>query len=1041
MKRFFFLCAAALFAVSSSADTPNWQNPRVFQQGRMPMRSTFYLYPSASQTRTDTYANSPFYRSLAGRWKFNWVEDAQGYPEDFYAVDYDDSSWGTIPVPGIWEMNGYGEPVYLNVGYAWRGNAPKNPPTVPIKENHVGSYRHSFTLPSDWRGKDVFIHFGSVTSCIELWINGRRVGYSEDSKLEAEFDITPYLKTGENLLAARVMRWCDGSYLEDQDFWRLSGIARDVYIYARDKKRMLDIRITPDLVDDFSTGTLDVAASFTRGVRSAEFCLWDGGRLVEKKTVRPAADGTAGCSFSVENVEAWSAESPYLYKLTVEVGDGRRVTEAAALSVGFRKVEIRDGQLLVNGQPILIKGVNRHEMNPWRGYLLTREDMLRDIQIMKDLNINAVRTCHYPDDALWYELCSRYGLYVLDEANVESHGMGYGKESLAHREDYLDAHLSRNKRMVLRDKNHPCIIIWSMGNEAGFGENFKQVYKWIKSYDSSRPVQYERAILNPETDIHCPMYSSYDYCRKYAESNPDRPLIMCEYAHAMGNSVGCLKEYWDMVRLYPKFQGGFIWDFADQALCRENEDGTLTYTYGGDYLATDPTDENFNCNGVIAADRTLHPHAREVAYQYRPLHTSAHDAVHGKVRVFNENFFIGTDNFMLEWTLAADGVVVEKGCMESFDVAPQSSSVLDLGFDASGYVESGKEILLTVYYSFKKPVRAHNAPTGIKYAAYDQLRLSDYDFRAVAAFDRSGGSVTVTRDAACVAVSGKEWNIRFDTVSGFMTEYAVGGENMLSEPVRPCFARACTDNDKGARLHFKYKIWRHPVFVLESLDAVSDGPCAVIKAAYSIEGTSARLSMSYTVNPKGEVYVSQRLDAAENENLPAMFRFGVRFAMPGRYSTVDYYGLGPWENYSDRSSSALLGRYSQSVGEQYHHGYVRPQESGTHCELRCWAVSGLNGYGLEIVSPECFSASALEYSLEQMDCDGPLAVRHSSELVPSGDTYVHVDMRQMGLGTSSCGPMTHWKYMLPYGDYSFEFVVRPYSRDWMSGDFQRERKE
>ena len=1036
MKRLSTLLAATVFALSSWADVPVWQNPQVFQQNRLPMRSTFYLYPSASQTRTDTYGNSPFYKSLAGRWKFCWTEDAELYPQDFYVEGYDDSAWGTIPVPGIWEMNGYGEPVYLNYGFAWRGNAPKTPPTVPVKENHVGSYRHAFTLPADWRGKDVFIHFGSVTSCLELWINGRRVGYSEDSKLEAEFDITPFLKSGENLLAARVMRWCDGTYLEDQDFWRMSGIARDVYVYARDKKRMEDLFVTPDLTDDCKTGTLGVQASFTRGVRSAELCLWDGKRLVEKKTVRPAADGTGACSFTVDDVKAWSAESPYLYKLTIEVSDGRRITEATAQSVGFRKVEMRDGQLLLNGKPVLIKGVNRHEMNPYRGYLLTRDDMLRDIQIMKDLNVNAVRTCHYPNDPLWYELCDRYGLYVVDEADVESHGMGYGKESLAHRADYLDAHLDRNRRMVFRDKNHPCIIIWSMGNEAGFGDNFREVYKWIKSYDASRPVQYERAGLNPETDIYCPMYPSYETCRKYAESDPDRPLIMCEYAHAMGNSVGGLKEYWDMIRLYPKFQGGFIWDFADQALCRQNGDGTETFTYGGDYKSTDPSDENFNCNGVIAADRTLHPHAYEVAYQYRPIHTFPYDALHGKVKVFNENFFTGTDNYRLEWRLAADGFTVESGCMESFDIAPQSYSVLDLGYDASKYAESGREVMLTVYYSLKRPVRVHNAPTGIEYAAYDQLRISDYDFSAVGAFDRSGGCVSVSRENGDIVLSAADWDIGFDTVSGFMTRYAVGDRNMLSERMEPCFARACTDNDLGAHLDSKNEIWRHPVFGLESLDAVSDGPCAVVRAVYSIKGTAARLDISYTANPKGEVYVSQRLDAAQDEKLPALFRFGMRFAMPARYSTVSYYGLGPWENYSDRRSSALLGRYIQSVEEQYHHGYVRPQESGTRCGLRSWAVLSRDGMGIEVVSTARFSASALEYSLEQLDCDGPQAVKHPSELAVGGDTYVHVDMRQTGVGcVNSWGALPIPKYMLPYGDYLFEFVMRPYSQDYLRGFF------
>ena len=1037
MKRLLVSLAAAFFAISSWADVPVWQNPHVNQQNRLPMRSTFYLFPSAEYARGDGYdevlqgdffKDNLFYNSLAGRWKFHWTKDAESCPQDFYTVGFDDSAWDEIPVPGIWEMNGYGDPVYLNIGYAWRGNAPTVPPTVPVKDNHTGSYRTTFYVDHDWRGKDVFIHFGSVTSCLELWINGKRVGYSEDSKLEAEFDITPYIDFGDkgNLLAARVMRWCDGTYLEDQDFWRMSGIARDVYIYARDRKRMQDWLVTADLADDYKTGVLSVQASFTHGVRSAEFSLWDGERLVERKSVRPDAAGGAACTFTVENVGQWSAESPYLYKLTAEVRDGRRITEATVQSVGFRKVEMRGGKLLVNGKPILIKGVNRHEMSPDKGYVVSRHDMLRDIRIMKDLNINAVRTCHYPNDPLWYEMCSRYGLYVVDEADVESHGMGYGKESLAHRADYLDAHLERNRRMVLRDKNHPCIIIWSMGNEAGFGENFKQVYSWIKGFDKTRPVQYERAGLNPETDIYCPMYPSYDYARKYSESDPGRPLIMCEYAHAMGNSVGGLKEYWDMIRLYPKFQGGFIWDFADQALCRRSEDGKQMFTYGGDYNSYDPSDGNFNCNGVVASDRKLHPHAYEVAYQYRPLHTFAHDALRGKVKVFNENFFVGTDNYRLRWRLEADGDSIRGGCVESFDIAPQSSAVIDLGYDATPYVQGGKEVTLTVFYLQKEPSEAYDCPT-VKYVAYDQIRLSDYDFAASSALDRSGDKVNISRSEENISVSGESWNVVFDAGSGFMYRYVVGGKDYLSEPLAPCFARACTDNDLGAGLDTKYMTWRRPHFRLLNIDASMDGACAVVRADYAVEGTAARLSITYTVNPKGEVGVCQDMQAGKNEKLPPLFRFGMRFAMPLRYSTLSYYGLGPWENYADRESSALLSRYVQSVGEQYHYGYVRPQESGTKCGLRSWAVTDRNGAGLEIVAPTEFSASALYHSLEELDCDSQQTVKHSCELSNDRENvYVHVDLRQMGVGcVNSWGALPLDKYMLPYGDYRFEYVIRP----------------
>ncbi len=998
----------------------------MFGQGREPMRSTFYLYPSAEQARTDTYAGSPFYESMNGEWKFFWAEDADMCPDGFYRRDFDDSSWPTIPVPGIWEMNGYGDPVYINTGWAWRGKAPSNPPIVPVKDNHTGSYRHLFTVPAQWRGKDVFIHFGSVTSNLELWINGKRVGYSEDSKLPVEFDITRYLENGENLIAAKVMRWCDGTYLEDQDFWRMSGIARDVYIYARDRKRMEDIRITSGLADGYTAGVLNVSAWFTHGVKSAEFVLRDGGHVVDRTVVRPSSDGHTDFSFFVPDVKRWSAEEPNLYTLTVEVSDGRRITEAAAQSVGFRSVEIRDGQLLLNGQPVYIKGVNRHEMNPVGGYLLSRDDMLRDIRIMKDLNINAVRTCHYPDDPLWYELCDRYGLYVVDEANLESHGMGYGKESLAHRQDYAAAHLARNRRMVLRDKNHPCVIIWSMGNEAGFGENFKAVYDWIKSYDSSRPVHYERAGLNPQTDIYCPMYPPYDYCVKYCESNPHRPLIMCEYAHAMGNSMGGIGEYWNLIRRYPCFQGGFIWDFADQALYRENPDGCITFTYGGDYRADDPTDESFNCNGVVAADRTLHPHAYEVAYQYRPILTSDCDAACGKVDVFNDNFFVGTGNYIMEWELLADGCPVKSGCVPDFDIAPRCSAVLDLGFDASPWVSQGMEVVLNVRYRLKNPVPIHCRPSGIEYAAWDRIRISEYDFAASMRFDESGERVILSRDESGVTVAGEGWNIFFDA-DGFLSSYDRGGRRMLAGALVPCFRRACTDNDRGARLNERCRVWRDAVPRLQTLETAYEGACAVIRAVYSVCGTGAALTLVYTVNPKGEILVSERMTRGKGEQQPSLMRFGMRTAMPGRYCEVNYYGLGPWENYSDRSASAILGRYCQSVDEQYHTGYVRPQESGTRTGLRSWAVTSRMQEGLEFVSGDEFSASASPFSLEQIDCDTEFSVRHPSELKLKGLTYVHIDLRQMGVGcVNSWGALPSDEHMLPYGDYAFEFMIRPW---------------
>ena len=687
MKRFFSAVlfalamgtAVAAFAATPESDLPHWQDPRVFQKNRVPMSSYF---------ETDGMK-----LMLNGLWNFKWNEDMNARPMDFHSLSYDDSAWDEIPVPGLWELNGYGAPVYVNIGYAWKGHYANNPPFPADWHNYVGQYRRTFDLDESWSGKDIFLHIGSATSNVRVWVNGKEVGYSEDSKLEARFDITRFVKTGENLIALEIFRWCDGSYLEDQDFWRLSGIARDVYVFSREKDRIEDIKVTAS-----ADGVAKVRVDVSKGVSAVDIRLTDPKNPafaveITQPVVRKAAfrNDRGGYfienSLVVENPRLWSAETPELYDLEVAVSNRTGVTETTAIQIGFRDVCIKGGQLLVNGQPVLIKGANRHEMNPYKGYTVSEADMIQDIQIMKRLNINAVRTCHYPDDPLWYSLCDRYGLYVVAEANIESHGMGYGEETLAKREDFREAHLERIRRAVQRDYNHPSVIIWSMGNEAGHGQNFVEGYQLVKSMDPLRPVQYERAEYAPETDIMCPMYWDHEWCEKYAASNPERPLIQCEYAHAMGNSMGGLKEYWDLVRKYPSYQGGFIWDFVDQALrwpADASKYGTdHIFVFGGDFNDYDPSDNSFCCNGIIAADRTLHPHAYEVAYQYRSILTSAtaEEALKGSVSVYNEYFFIDLSRYMMNWTVEVDGYPVLSGVVPSLEVAPQQTAVCDLGFD------------------------------------------------------------------------------------------------------------------------------------------------------------------------------------------------------------------------------------------------------------------------------------------------------------------------------------------------------------------------
>ena len=622
--------------------------------------------------------------SLHGLWKFKGYETPDERTPDFYAPDTDTSAWGEMPVPGMWELNGFGDPVYLNIGYAWRGHYENNPPYVPTEHNRVGHYVRTFDLPASWSGKQIVLHIGSATSNVRVWINGRQAGYSEDSKLEARFDVTRLVVPGaENRIALEIFRWCDGSYLEDQDFWRLSGLARETYLTAREKQHVEDIR-----VEASASGELRWEVVTTRGVKSVEVSIPELGYKTQATVCDATRDGLKrfGGTASLSGIEPWSAETPRLYRMEVAPSDGKSVTERTKLDIGFRDVSISGGQLLVNGRPVLIKGANRHEMNPYRGYVVSEEEMIRDIEIMKRLNINTVRTCHYPNDPRWYDLCDRYGLYVIDEANIESHGMGYDEQTLAKDPAYEAAHLQRVTRMVQRDRNHPSIIVWSLGNEAGNGPNFEKAYDWLKQEDPTRPVQYERAVLERNTDIFCPMYRGYEGCEQYAASNPSRPMILCEYAHAMGNSMGGFKEYWDLVRKYPAFQGGCIWDFVDQALYRPVDPAIYgtdhIFAFGGDYNDYDPSDGSFNCNGIIASDRSLHPHAHEVAYQLQSIRTSAtpEEALEGRVKVYNEYFFTDLSRYAMQWEVTCNGESVLSGTLAPLDVAPQTTATLRPGY-------------------------------------------------------------------------------------------------------------------------------------------------------------------------------------------------------------------------------------------------------------------------------------------------------------------------------------------------------------------------
>ncbi len=1030
MKKYVFLGLAGCALLSANAQTfKEWQDESVNEVNRAAMHTHFFAYENAEKAGSDVKENSKNFMSMNGSWKFFWVKNADQRPTDFWKVGYNDKGWDDMKVPAVWELNGYGDPIYVNVGYPWRNQYTNNPPHVPTEKNHVGSYRREFVIPADWNGKDIVAHFGAVSSNMYLWVNGKFVGYSEDSKLEAEFDLTPYVKPGQkNLIAFQVFRWCDGSYFEDQDFFRYTGVARDCYLYARNKKRIDDIRVVPDLDAEYKSGSLAVNLSL-KGNAAVSLELLD----AANKTVATAEVKGAGKQSSVirvDNPNKWTAETPYLYTLRATLKEGGKVTEVVPLKVGFRKIELKNSQLLVNGQPVLFKGADRHEMDPDGGYVVSRERMIQDIQIMKKFNLNAVRTCHYPDDSFWYDLCDKYGIYVVAEANLESHGMGYDEATLAKVPSFKKTHLERNQRNVQRNYNHPSIIFWSLGNEAGYGSNFEAAYDWVKKEDPSRAVQYERSGYEGKTDIHCPMYLNYKDCIKYCEDDSKtKPLIQCEYAHAMGNSEGGFKEYWDLVRKYPKYQGGFIWDFVDQSCRWTGKNGKMIYAYGGDFNRFDASDNNFCDNGLISPDRVPNPHMYEVGYFYQNIWTTAADLKAGELNVYNENFFRDLSAYALEWEVMKNGTVVRTGRVENLNVAPQQTAKIKLDL---GKTCACSEWLLNVRYVQKQ--REGLIPTG-HIVAKDQLVLNAYKAPAMTLQNVTDMNIQTAlpriddANSQCVMIEGENFNIQFAKADGFMDKYMVDGLDMIKEGAKltPNFWRAPTDNDFGAGLQQKYAVWKNPEFKLTSLKSEMKDGLAVVSAEYEMPSVFAgtKLQLTYEINNRGAVKVNQKLVAEKGAKVSNIFRFGMQMVMPKSFENISYYGRGPVENYIDRKWATELGVYNQTVTDQFY-AYIRPQENGNKTDIRWWKQLNEAGRGLQFVAEAPFSASALHYTIESLDSGWEKKQEHSNEVEPADLTNLLIDKVQMGLGcVDSWGAIPREEYMLPYGDYEFTFIMQP----------------
>lgn len=1062
MKTKILAFALAAVAVTATAQTyKEWQDPEVNQVNRMAMHTHFFGYESveASKLAPEVSAN---YLSINGKWKFMWQKDADEFNKDFFKTAYNDNLWGTIPVPGCWELNGYGDPIYVNMQYPWAAQEGNNPPYVPVKNNGVGYYRHEVEVPADWKGQQIIVHFGSVSSNMYLWVNGKFVGYSEDNKLDCEFDLTKYVVPGQkNLIAMQVMRWCDGSYLEDQDYFRFTGICRDAWLYARPKQHIADIRVTPDLDADYRNGSLKVQLQTTGS--PVNLTLFD----AEGKEVATAVSKGGDVVMQVENPNKWSAETPYLYTLRAELVSGGKTLQVVPVRVGFRKIEVRNAQLLVNGQPVLIKGADRHELDPDGGYVVSRERMIQDVQIMKQFNLNAVRTCHYPDDNFWYDLCDEYGLYMVAEANVESHGMGYRMDqTLAARKDYNKAHMERNMRNIQRNFNHPAIIFWSLGNEAGYGQNFIDAYHWVKNEDPSRLCQYEGAIRGSRdmgltladacTDVYCPMYDGYESLERYGKNQEmTRPFIQCEYAHAMGNSVGGFREYWDIIRKYPNLQGGFIWDFVDQSIRWTNSKGRQIWAYGGDFNRTDASDGNFCDNGLISPDRVPNPHMYEVGYYYQNIWTSLRGA--DEVEVYNENFFRDLSAYRLEWQLVRNGEVERTGVVNDLAVAPQKRAAVKLGMGA--VPADGAEWLLNVKYVLKH--REGLLKAG-HIAAKQQLSLAEAKHVCLKAAGACGcgvwnnGNTTVTENRQVVAVSGDNFHIEFSKWSGLMEVFEANGVQLLSEGgnLKPNFWRAPTDNDYGANLHRKYGAWQNPQLRLKSIEHHQEETSTVVVTKFEIPSVAAKLEVTYNISCAGAVRVNQKMtvdqqqaervrkirfqrttprDApvAEGEmstDASDMFRYGMQMQMAEQFENIEYYGRGPVETYCDRKDSEFLGIYQSTVTDEFY-SYIRPQENGNHVDLRWWKLTDAAGRGLVVVADEPFSASALHYTIESLDEGFDKHNLHSPDIDPAPLTNLCIDQKQLGLGcVNSWGALPREEYFVKYQDYDFTFTLIPVSK-------------
>ena len=1050
-----FLLSGPLLMAQQPA-IPDWENPLLTGINNEPPHATFIPYGSEADVIKNDKDHSPWVLSLNGTWKFNWTENPSQRPEGFYKEGYDRSGWKEIKVPSTIEIQGYGYPVYVNSPYEFIHLMKPDPPKVPQDYNPVGSYFRDFTLPENWKGQQVFLHFGAVKSFCYIYLNDKQIGMGKDGKTPIEIDITPYLREGKNNLGIEVFRWSDGTYLECQDMWRMSGINRDVFLYSTPVTRIRDFFAKGELFDNYTHGWLKVttcirhlpsdAATQSDRKLSLEIALFPPGHgdQAEFRQSMPLylsgkTEDTLFFEKSIPFPTKWSAEIPALYQLvlTLRQGDGK-ILETTGCKVGFRTSEVKDGQFLINGKPVLIKGVNRHEADPVTGHYISRESMIKDIKLMKEANINTVRTCHYPDDPYWYDLCDEYGLYVIDEANIESHGMGYHPDrTLGNNPLWKEAHLNRTERMVERDKNHPSVVIWSLGNEAGYGCNFEATYDWVKHRDNSRPVWYERAETGACTDIFCPMYWSPQDLKWYGYARQSRPMILCEYAHSMGNSTGNFQDYWDVIERYPQLQGGCIWDWVDQGLKAVDQTGRAYWTYGGDYGPENvPSDGNFMCNGIMFPDRTPHPAYYEVKKVYQYVQFIPSGPSNLIIEVKNRYDFYDLTNTCIEWEITANGVRIDQGKTTPFTLLPSASKIVDLS-SRMPVMKPATEYFLNLYLKTTAPYGL--LETG-HILASEQISIP---VKSLPGVEGRPVSVTAepvtgkfpvlrpdsTSDPAKISISGKGFSVQFDRSTGTLSSLVYGGTEMIHRGPLPNFRRAPTDNDVGNRLAERSKVWFNASeerTVRSSGLVMVDPHTAEFRVSYSFAELTATMDVVYKVYANGEIKVTTTLSAVDSK-LPELPRFGMNLEINPDFNKLRWFGRGPWENYEDRKTSAFVGLWSGNVKEQFT-PYVRPQENGYKTEVR-WLTLGNGKTGMTISGDPLICFSALPYTYDDMK-GFRQGGKHLNDLHDNPFIDLNVDLRQMGVGgDDSWGARTHAEYTLPAKDYTYTFRIRPFKEE------------